>query len=131
MTEPSAATIVSEKPFDASTSMNSENTVIEENLKLSENRPTTPPEVTWDGDDDPENPRNWPLSKKWYHRYSSHAHPRHATLSVSLAILCANFGTSIVTPGVVIIAEDFGVSFEVGILGISLYLIGFGTYPPE
>ena len=38
----------------------------------------------------------------------------------------ANFGTSIVSPGVVIIAEEFGVSFEVGILGISLYLIGFG-----
>ena len=51
---------------------------------------------------------------------------RQVTLTVSLAILVANFGTSIVTPGLDIIAEEFGVSIEVGILGISLYLIGFG-----
>ena len=25
----------------------------------------TPSEVTWDGDADPENPRNWRKSKKW------------------------------------------------------------------
>jgi hypothetical protein len=25
-----------------------------------------PREVTWDGDNDPENPRNWPKWKKWY-----------------------------------------------------------------
>jgi len=24
-------------------------------------------EVTWDGENDPENPRNWPNWKKWYH----------------------------------------------------------------
>lgn len=26
----------------------------------------SPREVTWDGDRDPENPRNWPKWKKWY-----------------------------------------------------------------
>lgn len=51
---------------------------------------------------------------------------RYATLTVSLAILVANFGTSIVTPGLQEIAKEFGVSLEVGVLGISLYLIGFG-----
>jgi len=25
-----------------------------------------PKEVTWDGDNDPENPRNWPKWKKWH-----------------------------------------------------------------
>jgi hypothetical protein len=45
---------------------------------------------------------------------------------VSLAILVSNFGTTIVSPGLQDIAMDFGVSMEVGILGISLYLIGFG-----
>jgi MFS family permease len=48
------------------------------------------------------------------------------TLTVSLAILVSNFGTSIISPGLQIIAQDFGVSIEVGILAISLYLIGFG-----
>jgi hypothetical protein len=51
---------------------------------------------------------------------------RYVTLSVSLAILVANFGTSIITPAVPIIAEEFGVGFEVGVLSISLFLIGFG-----
>jgi hypothetical protein len=45
---------------------------------------------------------------------------------VSLAILVSNFGTTILSPGLVDIAKEFGVSMEVGILGISLYLIGFG-----
>jgi hypothetical protein len=51
---------------------------------------------------------------------------RYVTLTVSAAILVANFGTSIVSPGLEDIAEVFGVGLEVGILGISMYLIGFG-----
>lgn len=54
---------------------------------------------------------------------------RYVTLTVSLAILVANFGTSIISPGLPDIAADFGVGIEVGILSISLYLIGFGMYP--
>jgi len=53
---------------------------------------------------------------------------RYVTLTVSLAILVANFGTSIISPGLQNIAQDFGVSLEVGILAISLYLIGFGMF---
>jgi hypothetical protein len=30
-----------------------------------------PREVTWDGDNDPENPRNWPKWKKWYAKAAS------------------------------------------------------------
>ena len=52
---------------------------------------------------------------------------RYITLTVSLAILVANFGTSIVSPALQDIATDFGVNIEVGILSISLYLIGFGA----
>jgi MFS family permease len=51
------------------------------------------------------------------------------TLTVSLAILVVNFGTSIVSPGLSIIAEEFNVSVEVSILAISLYLIGFAAGP--
>jgi hypothetical protein len=50
-------------------------------------------------------------------------------LTVSLAILVANFGTSIVTPGLSSIAQEFNVSLEVGVLAVSLYLIGFGMIP--
>ena len=51
---------------------------------------------------------------------------RYVTLTVSVAILVANFGTSIVSPGLQSIAKQYGVSLEVGILAISLYLVGFG-----
>jgi hypothetical protein len=47
-----------------------------------------------------------------------------------MAILVSNFGTTIVSPGLQDIASDFGVGTEVGILGISLYLIGFGMFFP-
>ena len=93
-------------------------------------------EVTWDGENDPENPRNWPNWKKWYpssptntRKYITNLFHRYVTLTVSAAILVANFGTSIITPGLRIIATDFQVSIEVGILSVSLYLIGFGTCP--
>lgn len=52
---------------------------------------------------------------------------RQVTLTVSMAILVSNFGTTILSPGLQDIASDFGVGAEVGILGISLYLVGFGT----
>jgi hypothetical protein len=35
----------------------------EENIKSKASE--TPIEVTWDGDADPKNPRNWPKWKKW------------------------------------------------------------------
>ena len=53
---------------------------------------------------------------------------RYVTLTVSLAILVANFGTSILSPGLPEIAEQFGVGLEVGILSVSLYLLGFGMF---
>ena len=41
--------------------------------KLESIVPESPLEVTWDGDADPENPRNWPKWKKWYeHSFSVH-----------------------------------------------------------
>jgi len=48
-------------------------------------------------------------------------------LTVSAAILAANLGTSIVSPAITTIANDFNVSMGVSVLSISLYLIGFGN----
>jgi hypothetical protein len=52
-------------------------------------------------------------------------------LTVALAILVANLGTSIVSPGLPDIAAQFGVGLEVGILNVSVYLLGFGKYVPR
>ena len=37
-----------------------------EPLKFEVKDTDPPKEVTWDGDNDPENPHNWPKWKKWY-----------------------------------------------------------------
>jgi hypothetical protein len=68
MSVQAAGTAIEEKvaiPSDSSTS--AESTINEENSKtVNENQSESPREVTWDGDDDPENPRKWPKWKKWY-----------------------------------------------------------------
>ena len=42
------------------------NTVADTPVDIAESKLDPRPEVTWDGDDDPENPQNWPKRKKWY-----------------------------------------------------------------
>jgi hypothetical protein len=34
--------------------------------QMAEGQETGEKLVTWDGPDDPENPKNWPLKKKWF-----------------------------------------------------------------
>ena len=109
-----------------------ENDSISSSQDTSEEKPVSKEplsEVTWNGDSDPENPHNWPKWKKWYYCLPGYRLiSRYVTLTVSVAILAANFGTSIISPGLQNIAREFGVSIEVGILAISLYLIGFGNH---
>jgi hypothetical protein len=64
---PSSASTLNER---SSTEMKSENTSIPETQiangeKVENIGENTPMEVTWDGDNDVENPRNWPKWKKW------------------------------------------------------------------
>ncbi|KAI1825766.1 major facilitator superfamily transporter [Xylaria intraflava] len=74
--------------------------------------------VEFDGPDDPYHPQNWPLKKK----------------IVTAFILCyttitAAFASSIFSAATPHVAMEFGVSGEVSILGISLYVLGFATGP--
>ena len=115
-----------------SSEMKLENTSVPETQvyngeRIDSKEDDTPREVNWDGENDIQNPRNWPKWKKWQDfKFEVMLICRYVTLTVSLAILVANFGTSVVSPGLQDIATDFGINIEVGILGISLYLIGFG-----
>lgn len=74
--------------------------------------------VTWDGDDDPENPFNWPLSWKIF-------------LILQIAVLTTSvyMGAAIYTPGVEEIKEKFHISTTVASLPLSLFVIGYGLGP--
>ncbi|KAL8859538.1 MAG: hypothetical protein Q9178_003937 [Gyalolechia marmorata] len=74
--------------------------------------------VEFDGPDDPLHPQNWPLKKK-------------VAIAVILGYttLVAAFGSSIFSAATQVVAVRFSVSTEVGVLGLSLYVLGFATGP--
>jgi hypothetical protein len=71
---------------------------------------TTTNVVGWSRDD-PENPRNWPFRYKFW-----------ITFQLGMLALCGSLGSSIISPAEQVIAEYVGVSSEVTVLMISLYM---------
>lgn len=61
--------------------------------------PNDPNLVTWTGPDDPQNPKNWTLSKKWA-----------AVFTVSLFTLISPISSSLVAPALGSIAEELGIT---------------------
>ncbi|KAK5120983.1 hypothetical protein LTR85_005767 [Meristemomyces frigidus] len=74
--------------------------------------------VEFDGPEDPLHAQNWPFSKKL-----------PVALVLGYVTLTAAFGSSIFSAATSSVAQEFHVSTEVGILGISLYVLGFATGP--
>ena len=74
--------------------------------------------VEFDGPNDPMHAQNWPFKKK---------------LSISITLgfvtLTAAFGSSVFSAAIGSVAEQYGISGEVGILGVSLYVLGFAIGP--
>lgn len=76
--------------------------------------------VTWDGPDDPENPKNWSRQRKWA-----------ATVTVSLFTFISPVSSSMIAPALQNIAQDFGLpprSSEVP-LALSVFVLGFAVGP--
>ncbi|KAI0200583.1 polyamine transporter 1 [Astrocystis sublimbata] len=74
--------------------------------------------VEFDGPDDPYHPQNWPLKKKL------------VTAGIlGYTTITSAFTSSIFSAATPYIAREFGVSQEVGILGVSLFVLGFATGP--
>lgn len=76
--------------------------------------------VTWDGPDDPTNPKNWSRQRKWA-----------ATITVSLFTFISPVSSSMIAPALRNIAMDFGVSprsSEVP-LSMSVFVLGFAVGP--
>jgi hypothetical protein len=70
--------------------------------------------VGWDNDADPQNPMNFPRTKKW-----------RMTMALAAITFCVSFSSSVFSTATAVTAEEFGVSLEVMILGVSLYVLGF------
>lgn len=68
---------------------------------------------------DPENPKNWSKAFKWY-----------ITMVVALTCFVVAFASSVVTPDIDGVAEEFNVSTEVALLSITLFVVGFGVGEP-
>ena len=58
--------------------------------------------VTWDGPEDPENPKNWSFKRKWA-----------ATIVVSSFTFISPVSSSMVAPALSTIAAEFGITNEV------------------
>ncbi|KAF2723957.1 MFS general substrate transporter [Polychaeton citri CBS 116435] len=74
--------------------------------------------VDWDGSDDPDNPMNWPTSRKWA-----------ITLSLGMMTFSVTFASSVFSAATVPTAIQFGVSQEVMVLATSLFVLGFAWGP--
>lgn len=80
--------------------------------------PVDPKSLTWDGPDDPENPKNWPVPLKWY-----------TTLVSGYLCLIVTFGSSVYTTGLADITQDLHVSQPLALSGLTFYLIGLSVGP--
>jgi hypothetical protein len=80
---------------------------------LSHQRTTAEYIVDFDGPDDPYRPANWPFRKKCI-----------TTLLYGMTTMGATFMSTVYSPVTDIIAEDYGVSREVSLLGVTFTLLG-------
>ncbi|EED23207.1 bicyclomycin resistance protein, putative [Talaromyces stipitatus ATCC 10500] len=74
--------------------------------------------VSWDGPDDPENPMNWPVWKKWIY-----------TVALGSVTFTITFASSVFSTATVVTSMEFGVSEEVMVLATSLFVLGFAFGP--
>ncbi|KAF7187630.1 Efflux pump vrtL [Pseudocercospora fuligena] len=80
--------------------------------------------VTWDGPDDPDNPKNWTKQARWM-----------ATLTVSLFTFISPVSSSMVAPALTQVLTDFGLNPNKpsdrmqGELAMSVFILGFAIGP--
>ncbi|KAI1609066.1 major facilitator superfamily domain-containing protein [Exophiala viscosa] len=74
--------------------------------------------VEFDGVDDPEHPQNWAFGTKII-----------MSIILSYITFLASFASAIYSPAIGQVSHEFHVSTEVGVLGLSLYVLGFAFGP--
>ncbi|CAK1358839.1 putative transporter [Cercospora beticola] len=75
--------------------------------------------VTWDGPDDPTNPKNWSKRKRWA-----------ATITVSLFTFISPVSSSMVAPALAQVRQDLNMnSMFLAELSLSVFILGFALGP--
>ena len=74
--------------------------------------------VEFEDYDDPLHPHNWPLRKKVW-----------IGVILGYTTMLASFGSSLFSASITPVSQQFGVSTQVGMLGVSLYVLGFAFGP--
>ncbi|KAI0900991.1 MFS general substrate transporter [Annulohypoxylon nitens] len=74
--------------------------------------------VEFDGPDDPYHAQNWSLKRKVL-----------TAAMLGYTTMTSAFASSLFSAATPYVAKEFGVSAEVGILGVSLFVLGFATGP--
>lgn len=75
--------------------------------------------MTWDGGNDPQNPKNWSSSKKWA-----------ATLAVSSFTFMSPLSSTLVAPAIATISREFGVTDDiVSQLMLSVFVLAYAVGP--
>ncbi|PLB53357.1 MFS general substrate transporter [Aspergillus steynii IBT 23096] len=91
---------------------------------LTEPRPDTELDrdsnlVTWEGSNDPENPKNWPNSLRWKN-----------TWAVSLFVFISPISSSMVAPAMANLAESLGMHTEIETyLSLSIFILAYSIGP--
>jgi hypothetical protein len=65
---------------------------------------------------DPENPKNWSKAYKWY-----------CTMVVALTCFVVALASAVITADISAPGDEFGVSHEVSLLAITVFVVGFGV----
>ncbi|KAK4609561.1 Efflux pump vrtL [Fulvia fulva] len=75
--------------------------------------------VTWDGPDDPANPKNWAKRRRWL-----------ATITVSLFTFIAPVSSSMIAPGLRNVQADLHIQSDLEVeMGMSIFILGFAIGP--
>ncbi|KAG7539600.1 hypothetical protein FFLO_03476 [Filobasidium floriforme] len=77
-----------------------------------------PNECRFEGEDDPDDPLNIPFWKKWI-----------AVITVGTGAICVTCTSSMASSTYAGIEREFGISQEVAILSVSLFVLGLGSGP--
>jgi hypothetical protein len=114
-----------DRPLETADS-SSDDDIIEKDLERAEEAEGERPEdaqgdsnlIVWNGPNDPENPMNWPLLKKWI-----------ITVTFGLITFCVTFASSVFSTATKATSIEFEVAPEVTILGTSLFVLGYAFGP--
>lgn len=103
---------------NSSQSSSSNNTIVDNNNNNDNDVDGDKIVVTWDGDDDPENPQNWPTLQKAFFIFQ-----------ISFLTTSVYMGSAVYTPGIEELMHDFGIGRVVATLPLTLFVIGYGVGP--